>query len=138
MAEETAGKIQDLVPPDMIDPSTRLVLTNAVYFKGRWLRRFDPEATRDRPFHLDAARTVSVPTMSRTGPCLLGGADGVRVLELPYETEDLSMVFLVPDAVDGLAALGGRLTPETLRKWVDSVRETEPVWRFPVSGWSRP
>jgi len=131
VTEETAGKIQDLIPPGMIGPLTRLVLTDAVYFKGRWLRRFDPDATRDRPFHLDAVHTVSVPTMSRTGSCLLGRAEGVRVLELPYETEDLSMVFLVPEAAEGLGDLEDRLTPETLHDWVDSVHETKAGLEVP-------
>lgn len=123
--EKTEGKIQDLIPSGMINPLTRLVLTNAIYFKGRWLSRFDPDLTRDLPFHLDATRTVSVPTMTQDGKFLLGGGDGVQVLDLSYETEDLSMIFILPTAVDGLGALEDRLTLENLRGWMDSVHETE-------------
>jgi len=125
VAEKTEGKIENLIPPGMINAYTKLVLTNAIYFKGRWLSRFDSDLTQDRPFRLDATNTVSVPTMTQDGKFLLGGADGVQVLDLPYETEDLSMIFLLPTAVDGLGALEDRLTLENLRDWMDSVHETE-------------
>jgi len=125
VAEKTEGKIQDLIPAGMIDANTKLILTNAIYFKGRWLSRFDPDLTRDLPFHLDATRTVSVPTMTQAGKFLLGGADGVQVLDLPYQTEDLSMIFLLPTEAGGLGALEDRLTLESLRDWMDSVHETE-------------
>src|SRR3954471_4180560 len=59
--DKTRGKIQDLIAPGFLDSSTRLVLTNAVYFKGSWSQPFHTERTQDEDFHLDADKTVRVP-----------------------------------------------------------------------------
>lgn len=42
-----------MLPPGSVDPLTRLVLINALYFKGNWATKFDAEATRQRPFRLN-------------------------------------------------------------------------------------
>jgi serpin B len=133
--EKTNGKIEDLMPPGSVTIDTRLVLTNAICFKGFWLSRFDTEKTRTEDFHVDPARTVSVSMMNQSGKFDLGQDEGLQVLRFPYETEDLSMVFLLPEAVDGVSDLESRLTVDNLGRWLDSCRETEvdvslPRFRF--------
>ena len=66
VTDETEGKVKDLLPPGMIDPTTRLVLTNAIYFNASWLCQFNPRDTEVRPFHLAEGGTVEVPMMTET------------------------------------------------------------------------
>ncbi len=61
--QKTSQKIKDLIPPPYIDSSTCLVLTNAIYFKGTWVKEFDKSLTRDENFHTSDGRTVTVPMM---------------------------------------------------------------------------
>ena len=61
--QKTSHKIKDLIPPGYIDPSTPLVLTNSIYFKGTWVNEFDKNLTRDEKFYTGDSRTVTVPMM---------------------------------------------------------------------------
>ena len=99
MSDETSGKVKDLLPPGVIDRSTRLVLTNAIYFNASWLWPFSPRDTEARPFHLDGGGTVSVPMMTETTKDFYGYArgDGYQTVDLPYSLGELSMTILLPD-----------------------------------------
>jgi serpin B len=119
---QTEGKIRDLMPAGSIDGLTRLVLTNAVYFKGSWADPFPKAATREADFHLDGGATARVPLMSRQADYRHWAGDGLQALELPYAGGQLAMLVLLPDAVDGLPALERALTPENLARWTDGLR----------------
>ena len=93
--EETAGKIEELIPSDAIDSTTSLVLANAIYFQGTWQYRFQP-LPEPRDFHLLDGKTVKVPMMSVTASLKYARADGFQALVLPY-TGGISMLLLVPD-----------------------------------------
>jgi serpin B len=136
VAEETQQKIKDLLPRGTIDDSTRLVLTNAIYFKGTWLTQFDVERTTDRPFYVEAERTVMVPMMHRKGRFAYGELDGVKVLRMPYGGNQISMVLLLPDEAGGLPALEEDLTQQRLDAWIGSLNELEvqvAIPRFTVT-----
>src|SRR4029079_9035476 len=77
----------------------------AIYFLGDWADPFKRDETRPMPFHLTASETQDVPTMNRTYQFRIAQQDGVTALELPYKGGELSMMLLVPDAIDGLAAV---------------------------------
>ncbi len=116
--DRTEEKIKDLLPPGSLVPATRLVLTNAVYFLGDWKHAFEPRATRDEDFRLPDGGTVAAPMMRQVERLNLAVHEGVRVLELPYAGEELSMFVLLPDAPDGLADLERRLDAATLETWL--------------------
>ena len=97
VAEETEGKIKDLLPPGIIDESTRLVLTNAIYFNASWLWQFNPRDTEVRPFHLAGGATVSIPMMTETNGYGYARGDGYQAIDLPYSWGELSMTILLPD-----------------------------------------
>jgi serpin B len=122
VAERTEGKIADLIPPGMLDDRTRLVLTNAIYFKGRWSRPFLKAATRDDTFHVSGDKAVTVPLMFKNDDFAYRAVDGLKVLELPYDKGELSSVVILPDAVDGLPALEASLTAEDLGRWLGQLR----------------
>ena len=123
--EQTNSKIQDLLPAGMLTSSTRLVLTNAIYFKGDWLKQFDKQKTQDAPFHVSTDEQVDVPLMFQTEEFKYRRVEDVQVLELPYLGNRLAMVLLLPDEVDGLASLEEQLTADNLAKWVGAVRRRE-------------
>lgn len=133
--EQTKQKIKDLFKPGVLNPDTRLVLTNAIYFKAAWLTPFDPKATKDEDFLLAPGKKVSVPMM-RSGHSLRFSDDGmVQTLELPYEHGEASMIVLLPKRVDGLPALEKSLTADNLKKWLGKlsthqVQLTLPKFKF--------
>ncbi|MGB8984194.1 MAG: serpin family protein, partial [Anaerolineales bacterium] len=97
LEHETKDKIQDLIPSGALNEGTRLVLVNAIYFKGDWLEAFDK--TRDAPFHPLDGSQVTVPTME-LGQKYFPYADGENWLavELPYAGEAFAMVIIAPAA----------------------------------------
>jgi serpin B len=105
IAEQTAGKITGLLPPDSIDPDTRLLLANAVYLKAPWASPFAPAQTSDAPFYPDGhgrpALTVAMMRGTAVRAYLRG--DGYQAVLLPYAGGDLAMAVIMPDGP--LAAL---------------------------------
>ena len=129
--EKTEGKIEDLIPQGMIDPSTVLVLTNAIYFKGDWASQFPKDQTRDASFRVSTGVTRTVPMMSQVGEFPLATVDGLQVLGLPYRGQDIQMFVLLPSADDGLADLEARLTAENLDRWLSAAQKNEVSVRLP-------
>ena len=136
VAEETAGKIKDLLPPGVIDHSTRLVLTDAIYFNASWLWPFSPRNTEVRPFHLAGGGTVRVPMMTETSKEFYGYVKGNRyqAVDVPYSWGELSMTVLLPDE-GTLEAFEGSLDSEMLDRIIDDIETdyvtlTMPLFEF--------
>jgi len=117
--EQTNDKIKDLLPAGTIDPITRLVITNAIYFKGDWVKQFDKERTADEDFRTASGKTVKVSMMQRTDEDAIyryAETDDLQFLAMPYEHaggRQLSMVVLLPKG-DRLALVEPSLNAETL------------------------
>ncbi|WP_435021756.1 serpin family protein [Tundrisphaera sp. TA3] len=122
VASKTQYKINDLLQEGDVNAGTRLVLTNAIYFKGKWTIPFAKESTRDRPFHASASAPAPVPTMMHEGSYLYYEGDGLKAIELPYRPGDLAMDILLPDAIDGLPAIEAKLTPDNLTRWLGGLK----------------
>lgn len=127
VSDQTEGKITDLMSPDALSSVTRLVLTNAVYFKGNWSDPFRKSGTKEEDFHLTATDTIKVPLMHRWAEFRYGAVDDLQILELPYGDGSLSMVVLLPSKKDGLADLEAKLTFQNLQRWLKSVRHEDEV-----------
>ncbi len=121
--EKTRDRIKELIVPGILSPDTVLVLANAIYFNGRWQEPFDPKQTRSAPFHLSATRTVNAPTMHQTARFGYASVDEIDLLELGYRGGTLSMVVMVPKAIDGLAAVEEGLTAAKLVAWIARISE---------------
>jgi len=130
IGEKTAGMIPELIGKGVLDGSTVLVLTNAIYFKGRWLQQFDPANTKERDFRSPDG-VVKAPMMFQKGKFLYGEGSDAQVLEMPYEGDRLSMVVVLPREVDGLAAVEAKMAAEGLSPWLDNARSTEVEVMFP-------
>jgi serpin B len=133
--EQTRRKIQDLIPPGVLDAMTGLVLTNAIYFKGDWTEPFREEATQVAPFHVSAHQQTDAPLMYRQDDFRYWAGAGLKVLELPYGKGDLAMLVLLPDEIEGLSTLEAKLTADNLSRWQagllkQEVRVTLPRFRL--------
>lgn len=128
---QTRGKIKDLIPAGVLNALTRLVLTNAIYFKGNWASQFDDALTVNAPFTVQADQQVAVPLMTQKLTCGYGEFPELQVLELPYVGEALSMLVLLPRQVDGLASLEAQLTPGALAQWTARLRQSEVLVYLP-------
>ncbi|XP_022127510.2 antichymotrypsin-2 isoform X2 [Pieris rapae] len=101
---KTNERIKDLLTSDSVNSDTRLVLVNALYFKGSWLKPFHKMMTYDRPFFLDESTTVDIPMMNAKDDFFYGESKdlGVQYLKMQYEGEEASMLVVLPSKVDGL------------------------------------
>jgi serpin B len=123
--EKTKDKIKNLLQPGILDAVTRLVLVNAIYFKGNWASQFDEKRTKADTFYLMAGRTMQTPLMAQKQEFAYGEEEFLQVLELPYVGKSLSMIVLLPKEKDGLPALEKRLTAANLRMWTSMPRKQE-------------
>ncbi|MGV7976404.1 MAG: serpin family protein [Anaerolineaceae bacterium] len=96
VAAQTNDKIKDLIPAGVLNALTRLVLTNAVYFKAAWMNQFDPSKTALGSFTLADGSQVDVPMMHAQRSMQAFVNEGLEVVELPYEGGMYSMVLVMP------------------------------------------
>ncbi|MGQ9651696.1 MAG: serpin family protein, partial [Phycisphaerae bacterium] len=119
--KQTADKIKELIKQGLLNPATRLVLTNAIYMKAEWLTKFKKEDTDPAPFFAAGGKEIQVPTMHRTAVFGYAQAEDLQTLELAYKGDRLSMVILLPRQKDGLPGVEKGLT-ENLGKWLAQLR----------------
>jgi len=95
--DQTNKLIKDLIPEGSIDTLTRLVLTNAIYFKAEWKYKFNKEETRDGVFHLLDGSNVSANLMNQRRDFNYASGEGWQAIELPYLGDEIAMDILLPD-----------------------------------------
>jgi serpin B len=124
--EQTKDKIKELLKKGILSPNTRLVLTNAIYFKAAWQHAFAEGATAPGKFLLPDNKGVQVPLMHQTTSAGYYNAGDLALLDLPYEDGQLSLVVLLPKDVAGLPALEKSLTQAQMSEWMIK-RQFRPV-----------
>ena len=158
--DQTNQRIKDLIAQGSVGEYTRLVLVNAIYFKGDWAHPFDAKNTKKEPF-LSAGSKVRVPMMRQDDmkevrygafnadgshfktpqrvstskepdpKTLYPGKDGFVVADLPYKGKGLSMVLLVPQDEAGLGGLEAKLTSDSLQTWLGKLESRETNVQMP-------
>jgi serpin B len=123
VGDKTKGKITDLIQPGVLSPMTRLVLVNAVYFKGSWAKKFDKHNTTNASFSVTPTQKLDVPLMNLTADFKYAEVEGLQLLELPYAGNDLEMVVLLPREIDGLKGMEDMFNEQTLDHWLAQARE---------------
>jgi serpin B len=126
VAEKTEQMIPKLLKPPDILPSTALVLTNAIYFKGNWASQFDPAKTREGTFQLTRDESIRVPMMHQLGEFAYASNETASLLELPYDGDRLSMILLLPKMAGGLQSLESSLRVDTVDRWISDLSK-QPV-----------
>ncbi|XP_022369535.1 serpin B12 isoform X2 [Enhydra lutris kenyoni] len=128
---QSQGKIKELFNKDAIDSATVLVLVNAVYFKAKWEKYFDPKNTVDAPFSLNENEKRTVKMMNQKGLFRIGFIEELKaqILEMRYTKGALSMFVLLPscsaDNVKGLEELERNITHEKIVTWSSSENMSE-------------
>ncbi len=123
VAEETQNKIKDLIPPGALDSLTKLVLTNAIYFKAAWREKFHKSMTKSELFAISATKKKKVPMMHAYNVCNYVDGGRFQMLELPYKGNSLSMFVVLPRELDGLAAIEKMLTA---KKFQSMLKQGKP------------
>ncbi|MHC4289719.1 MAG: serpin family protein, partial [Planctomycetota bacterium] len=123
--DKTNEKIKNLIPQGTLNALTRLVLTNAIYFKGNWAEQFDKDMTKNADFFVSSDKTVTAPLMYQKEDFKYGQSDTLQLLELTYKGEDLSMLILLPKEKDGLADMEKELTTRNLAEWQKKMHKQE-------------
>lgn len=127
VSKKTEHKIEDLLPPGILNSLNRLVLVNAVYFKGRWAEQFAASDTKNAPFHLTPDKTAPVPMMYKNASFGYTENSLLQALELPYAGNTCSMVVLLPKS--DLSTLEKELTADNLSRWLAGLKRREvSVW----------
>ena len=116
--DKTREKIRDLIPSGGVNADTRVVLANAVYFKGTWELPFDKESTQDEPFYLESGKEVQAPLMHLHKEVRYLKANGYQAVDLAYAGGDVSLVVLLPDRQKGLRDLEKMLSAPMLDECV--------------------
>jgi serpin B len=98
VSSQTEGRIEELIEKGLINASTRLVLTNAIYFNAAWQYPFEEDRTCDGSFYLLSGDKVTIPMMTQMESFGYTEGDGYQAVELPYDGDELSMVVLLPEA----------------------------------------
>ena len=126
--QKTKGRVKKMIQASPLTRDTRLILCNAIYFKGRWAVEFKPKDTRPEPFSVATNHTVIVPMMLQTSEFKTAPVQepSMELLELPYYGKDLSMIVLLPKAVDGLPGVEKELNAESLRSWLTDLDQAHP------------
>lgn len=111
VALKTKDKIKDLIPQGAVSPETRLILTNAIYFKGDWKNQFDKELTEDKSFVLSDAKKITVPFMNARGLYNYAETTNAKFIRLPYNGDKHSMIIALPNQQTDLSMLEEQMTP---------------------------
>ena len=125
--QQTDDKITDLLHPGVITPRTKLVLTNAMYFKGDWQTQFDKAQTTEEEFHLSTVQIAKAPMMHRDSGFNYFDGGTFQILEIPYKSAELSMIILLPNDVGGLFALEQSLIAPNIKQWLGQLRPVPKV-----------
>ncbi|HEX8705035.1 MAG TPA: serpin family protein [Myxococcaceae bacterium] len=128
--DQTQQRIKDLLPEGTVNTDTRLVLANAIYFKGLWTQPFQAGQTKDAPFHLLDGSQENVQMMERKGPVPTLQGEGFQALALPYMGDALRMLIIVPDE-GRFEELEARLSAPFLDTLRLELKSEERILKFP-------
>jgi len=114
VAQQTRNRIQDLIPPNGVDKTTRLVLANALYLKAPWETEFNDALTKPAPFHVGSGDQTDVPTMRRVGHLGFLKTDNWTLVAIPYVGSEMQFLILLPgEKSDGKEAIK-KVNPQLL------------------------
>jgi serpin B len=134
--QNTFGKIVDILPPQAVDNSTRMVLISALYLKARWKNPFDPHLTNQQPFFSEDGTTQTTLSMSQSGQFPYLDTSEAALLEMPYivarkDGPEFAMLIVLPHQHDGLSNVEKSLTLEKIEDWIKNLRNSRVIMTIP-------
>ncbi len=128
--DRTEHRIKDLIALPLPE-DTKLVLTNAVYFKATWRDAFQESSTADAPFFVSPSKTTQARLMSATHQLRYGKTADAQVLELPYASGDMAMMIVLPNGRNGLAKVEQSMNDASIASWAKSLSSTQVDVKLP-------
>ncbi|XP_032007982.1 serpin-like protein HMSD isoform X1 [Hylobates moloch] len=129
VADKTKGKITEVLSPHSVDSLTKLILVNAIYFKGSWNSPFEQHKTREMPFKISKNKEKPVQMMFQKSTFQMTYAKEIltKILLLPYVGEELNMIIMLPDENTDLKTVEKELSYERFIEWTmpDKMRKRE-------------
>uniref|UniRef100_A0A8C5PJY9 Serpin family I member 2 n=1 Tax=Leptobrachium leishanense TaxID=445787 RepID=A0A8C5PJY9_9ANUR len=126
---QTNGKIQKLLSSDDISPLTKMILVNAIYFKGDWKHKFTRESTRMEEFKIKRGVTTKIPMMHLLTKTQLGYFStnnlSYKVLELPYKGNQISLILALPAKNADIGDMEKLMTEKLIKGWFTEMTEEE-------------
>lgn len=129
-AQHTQNRIQDLLRPNAVDNSTRLVLTNAVYFKAAWEDPFPVNSAEPGDFHAETGGAVTARFMTDMMDLPYIENSRFQAVLLDYEGEQFAMAVFLPRENSSLRAFEERLTGARLRDWLADLNDAEESFTY--------
>lgn len=128
--DKTNNKIKDLIPKGILLPDTRLVLTNAIYFKANWSNKFDTKDTIDGQFKLSSGINITAKMMNQVNYFNYGKTDDIQILEMDYLGNDLSMLVILPKE-NNLNKVENIFSEEKLNEWKNNMQKNRVAVTLP-------
>jgi serpin B len=131
VAEKTKDRIQNIISSEDLDELVRLILVNAIYFKGTWAKPFETNATTIQPFHVTPKQDVQAPLMHHLDSVNYKENSEFQAVEFPYRGGAISMVILLPRQINGFKQLEGSLNPANLALWLAKMQKRDVEMYIP-------
>ena len=136
--EQTNDKIKDLLPEGSLSEQTKMVITNTIYFKGQWEKKFDERNTRNEEFTTITGQKIETPTMNTSTKLNIYQEKNLKLIELPYDGKQFSMLVLLPNKRVTLASIEKELSTKSLNHYISSMTMSEvrlslPKFKFDAS-----
>lgn len=134
--QNTFGKITDILSPQSLDKSTRMVLISALYLKAKWQNQFDSHLTTQQPFFLKDGNLKTVLSMTQAADFPYFSTSEASILDMPYtisrkDGPEFSMLIVLPHQKEGLFELEKRLTAEKMEDWISKLERTRVIVTIP-------
>jgi len=127
--EKTREKIKDLIPQGVLNSLTRLVLVNAIYFKGNWASQFKERLTNEDPFYVSETKTVTAKLMNQELEVKTASLDDLDadVVELPYKGDRLAMYIVLPKQRHGLGDVEDKMSTKNVNDMFKEVKRSKKL-----------
>ena len=119
--DKTNDRIKNLLSKDDVSSLTRLVLTNAIYFKGEWVSKFNKELTKEENFTMSNGIKHKVSMMQQTSHFKHAELSNVSILQLPYKGNDVSMIVILPKK-NNLPSIEKTISYQQLNEWESKMK----------------
>ncbi|HUT86253.1 MAG TPA: serpin family protein [Elusimicrobiales bacterium] len=130
--DKTNDKIQDLIAKGLLQPSSTLVLVNAIYFKSSWMTQFEKHLTeKNAPFYGLDNKKFKVNMMNNTDTYAFAPHEGMKILKMPYERNKFAMYVILPNKTVDISKIEKRITAKNIDKWTSSLSRVSVRVKFP-------
>jgi serpin B len=116
--EKTQNKVRQVIQEDLVDPTSKMMLSSAVYFKGDWVAPFQRSETTLRGFKSISGGEIQTSFVHKTGNFLHFKNHEVQILEIPYLDGELAMTLIMPNSSRAWSSLDTNFKPEVVEQWL--------------------